>query len=66
MSRRLDPRRSEQARYLLKCIDMYRVVLCAYGPDSAAARNWRDACAKEAGYIISGAYCTAGRWDVPR
>lgn len=65
MSRRLHPRRSEQARYLLKCIDMYRTVLRAYGHDSAAARNWRNACAKEAGYIISGAYCTASIWDVP-
>lgn len=65
MSRRLDPPRSEQARYLLICVRMYRTVLRAYGPDSAAARNWRNACAKEAGYIISGAYCTAARWDVP-
>ena len=66
MSRRLHPRRSEQARYLLKCVVMYRTALRSCGPDSAAALNWRNACAKEAGYIISGAYCTAGRWDVPR
>lgn len=62
--RRVDTR-SEQARYLAKCLQFYRSVLRAYGPDSAPARNWRDQCVKEAGYIISGAYCTAGRWDVP-
>lgn len=61
-NRRCDPPRSEQARYLLKCVVMYRSVLRAYGHDSEAARNWRYACAKEAGYIISGEYCS---WDVP-
>lgn len=65
MSRRLHPRRSEQARYLLECVVMYRKALRSCGPDSAAARNWRDACAKEAGYIISGDYCTVPGYAVP-
>lgn len=49
--------RSEQARYLLKCVDMLRQL--QRSRLRAASASYREICQREAGYIISGDYC---RW----
>lgn len=50
--------RSEQARYLLKCVDVLRHL--QRSRLRAATASYREICQCEAGYIISGDYC---KWE---
>jgi len=47
-----EPVMSEQARYLMRCIDMWRAV--SRSGRSSLAADWADVCRREAGYLISG------------
>ncbi len=49
--------RSEQARYLLKCVHTLRCLQRSHR--TAATTSYLQICRVEAGYIISGDYC---RW----
>lgn len=52
---------SMQAQDLLRVVKAWR----SMPQDSLHASSWRDACAREAGYIISGDYCTFWGYAVP-
>lgn len=56
---RFEAVRSEQARYLLKCVDVLRHLQRA--GRRALAASQKAACQREAGFIISGDYC---KWAV--
>lgn len=50
--------RSEQARYLLKCVDVLRHL--QRSRRRALVASQKEACQREAGFIISGDYC---KWE---
>ena len=50
--------KSEQARFLEKTRRNFEAVSKRYGPSHSWTKLWCQECKREAGYLISGAYCS--------
>lgn len=58
--------RSEQARCLEKTRRNFEAVSKRFGPSHSWTKFWVQECKREAGYLISGVYCSGVRgWGVP-
>lgn len=49
---------SEQARFLERTRRNFEAVSKRYGPSHSWTKFWGQECKREAGYLISGAYCS--------
>lgn len=49
---------SEQARFFEKTRRNFEAVSKGYGPSHSWTKFWGQECKREAGYLISGAYCS--------
>ena len=57
--------RSEQARFLERTRRNFEAVFERYGPSHSWTKFWDGECKREAGYLISGAYCSGvSGWGV--
>lgn len=57
--------RSEQARFLERTRRNFEAVSKRYGPSHSWTKFWSGECSREAGYLISGAYCSGvSGWGV--
>ena len=56
---------SEQARFLEKTRRNFEAVSKRYGHSHSWTKFWGQECKREAGYLISGAYCSgASGWGI--